>query len=172
VSDTPNTPRPFEATEWEEDNRDEHRAAGAKASNDMQDLIEATKAMADSSAAVERLTKESIVADNKKFRRRNGVLVSLIIVLCIGIGYLIYRDVAINAPGRDKIAAQTVGLQDANAKLDDINEFINEIRSDGEEPTDPQLQEVFNTVFEIEATLDCVLTAPDDASIAACAGPE
>lgn len=182
--------RPFGTTDWEAEIVEDSRAAGEKASDDMagymeasrvrgekasgeiHELIAATQAIADNASAVEKLTRESIVADNNKFRRRNGVLVALIIVLCLGMGYLIYRDVSLNAPERAKIVAQTEGLQSANRKLDKINAFIDQIQDDGDEPTDPQLQEVFNTVFEIEATLDCVLTAPDDASIAACAGPE
>lgn len=161
--------RPFESTDWETEIVEDNRAAGVRANDDINELITATQAIADNATAVEKLTRESIVADNKKFRRRNGVLVSLIVVLCLGIGYLIYRDVAINAPGRDRIAAQTEGLQDANEKLDDINEFIEEIQAAEDQPTDPQLQEVFNTVFQIEDTLNCVITAPDEAAIAACA---
>lgn len=131
-------------------------------------IEEMVREVATRSAAVEQLTKEAIIADNKKFRRRNMVLVILTCVLIAGMGYMIYRDIWVNAPGRDKIAEQTKGLQDANSKLDDINAFIEGI-DDNQSASREELQAVFDAVFDTREILTCVLQAPDDEAVRACA---
>lgn len=176
-------PRPYHPTEWEEDQKqaasDAVRnadAAVAHADTAMEQLVRASEDVAANSKAVENLTREAIIADNKKFRRRNGVLVFLTCVLISGMGYMIYRDVFVNSPARVKIEEQTSGLQDANDKLDAINTFIEDVQAnDGDGVTRQELQIVFDAVFETKATIEetqatinCVLTAPSPEAARSC----
>lgn len=148
--------RPFDPTEWERTSE----LHAHQRSEDINNLIKASQEIADDTKAVQALTKESLISDNKRFRRRNTTLVSLVIMLLAAVGFLVYRDIFINGPERDIIRQNTAGLQEANAKLDDINEFIESIDSDPE--PDPQLQEVFRAVFEIrETTRAFVCSIPD-----------
>lgn len=179
-------PRPYPPTDWEEEESrsaadavdradsaaDDASAAAVHAKATMEDLIETSKEIAATSRAVEKITRDSVIADNKRFRRRNAVLVFLTCILIVGMGYMIHRDVWVNGPERDKIAEQTAGLQDANEKLDEINAFIDRIEADSNnDGTDEEeLQAVFDAVFETREMVECVLTATDEASARECAG--
>lgn len=156
--------RPFAQTEWE---ADQNESAGMVTT----DLLELSRQIQEESAAVATLTREAIVADNKKFRRRNSVLVGLCCVMIVALGFLVYRDVYINSPERARIVAQTNDLINANEKLDEINAFIEEVEDSNNESgaSDEQLQAVFEAVFDTREILTCVLTAPDDAAVRACA---
>ena len=67
---------------------------------------------------------------------------------------------------------QTADLKEANRKLDDINAFIVRVESNNNESdgaSEEELQAVFEAVFDTREILNCVLTAPDDAAVRACA---
>lgn len=121
-----NEPRPYPQTEWEEEQKSDADAAVvdaqvavenaddavAHANETMSILVETSKEIAANTTAVEKLTRESLIADNKKFRRRNAVLVFLTSVLIVAVGYLVYRDVFINAPQRDNLVEISETLQE------------------------------------------------------------
>lgn len=176
-------PRPYQPTEWETENKEDADAAvnaadiaeekAASAAADarltMKDLVETSREIAATSRAVEKITRDSVISDNKRFRRRNAVLVFLTSALIIGMSYMIYRDIWINSPERAKIAEQTRGLQDANVKLDHIEDFIEEVRAGQDNGQQEELQEVFKAVFETRDMIRCILTAPDETAARGCA---
>lgn len=132
-------------------------------------IVDRADEIAADSAAVQTVTREAIIADNVKFRRRNGILVSLVVILLIGVGVMVYRDIYVNAPEREKISQQTKGLQDANEKLDNIEDFIVEVQNnDGDGVTRQELEVVFEAVFDTKQMVECVLKAPDDAAAREC----
>lgn len=112
-------PRPYPQTEWEKEQQrdatdavDNADAAVVHADATMQSLIETSKEIAANSKAVEKLTRESLIADNKRFRRRNAVLVSLLSAVLILVGIMVYRDVFIVGPQRNDIEAIAVTLEE------------------------------------------------------------
>lgn len=112
-------PRPYPPTEWEEEQQQDASDAVqnaddavAHADETMRELIETSKEIAANTQAVETLTREALIADNKKFRRRNAVLVFLLSIVMAGLSYMIYRDVFINEPQRDEIAAVASKLEE------------------------------------------------------------
>jgi hypothetical protein len=112
-------PRPYERTTWEEEEKGDrdtvvdHAAAAVEhADAAMQDLINVSKDIAANSAAVEQLTRESLITDNVRFRRRNAVLVFLSAVLLVGLSFLLYRDVYVSGPQRDKVEAVADRLEE------------------------------------------------------------
>lgn len=119
-------PRPYPPTDWEEDEsqaasdavEDAHDAvdsavfAAEHAKKTMSELVEISRDISATSKAVEKVTRDSVIADNKRFRRRNAVLVFLTCVLISGMGYLIYRDIYVSAPQREKITAIAEKLEE------------------------------------------------------------
>jgi hypothetical protein len=111
--------RPFEATEWEAERADattEHEARaveiGANQDNQLSTLIETTKVIAANAIAVEKLTKESLIAENKHARRRNRLLTGMVAVLLAITGYMAYRDLYIHTPQRESIFAISQTLEE------------------------------------------------------------
>lgn len=69
----------------------------------VQEVAERADEVAARSEAIETLTKESIIADNAKFRRRNGVLVALVSLLLILQLIQTGRELFVIGPQRDDI---------------------------------------------------------------------
>jgi hypothetical protein len=171
--------RPYPRTEWEEEQKRDtddavERAEEAVIHADaaMVAIMDSSKEIAASTKAVETLTRDALIADNKRFRRRNAVLVFLTSVLILGMGFMIYRDVYITSPQREKIEQQTKGLQSANDKLDSINEFIEEVKADQGGGASPETQAVFKAILETRMIVDCLAAAPDHAAAQQCAIPK
>lgn len=114
-----NDPRPYPPTDWEEeksqdaaDAADRADAAVVHADEAMKELVESSKQIAASTTAVEKLTRESLIADNKKFRRRNSVLVFLLSVNLILMSVMVSREVLIVGPQRDDIEEIALTLEE------------------------------------------------------------
>lgn len=107
--------RPFPQTDWEaEQNQVNTDAATVRGD----EFIELSKEIAAESAAVAQLTRDAIIADNKKFRRRNGVLVFLVCLLCAVTAGLLWRDVFVNAPQREALVEVTQKLEECTTPGD------------------------------------------------------
>lgn len=111
--------RPYERTDWEsEQHKDatdaaqDADAAAIHADETMKDLIKTSKDIAASTQAVEQLTRDSLIADNKRFRRRNAVLVLLLSAVLLLVGIMVYRDVFIVGPQRDEIEEIALTLEE------------------------------------------------------------
>lgn len=78
----------------------------------VKDMAERAEEVADRSAAIETITRESIIADNKKFRRRNAVLVILLSAQLVLSSIMVAREVFVVSPQRDEIEAIAQTLEE------------------------------------------------------------
>jgi hypothetical protein len=88
--------RPYSQTDWE-------RSVDAEQHRTVEELIETSRQIAAESTAVSTLTREAVIADNKKFRRRNTVLLTLISLLLIFELVEGVREFFVVGPQRDDI---------------------------------------------------------------------
>lgn len=110
MTDEPN--RPFPQTDWEQEQNDAAVQASDEHKDALDQFIEVSRQVSAESTAVAKLTRESLIADNKKFRRRNTVLVTLVSLLCLVTGGLLWRDIFVNAPQRDALVHVTQKLEE------------------------------------------------------------
>lgn len=139
-----------------------------------EELIESSREMAASAEAVQKLTRDAVIAENKSVRKRNTILL-------IGIGLLLISHAVQQARYYLVSQPQNTRIEDAIGKievnqdsLDEIVGFIDEVRSSNEEGNaefEEELQMVFTAVFETREMLKCVLLSgtEDPASAVACA---
>ena len=129
--------------------------------------------VADRAAAVEAVTKESIIEDNKKFRRRNTVLLVLVVMLLVSQAVQQVRYYTTSKPQNDRIEDAINAIDVNQSSLDEITAFIERVENDNNDGvTREELQVVFKAVFETRDMVECVLTAEDDAAVRACADLE
>lgn len=140
----------------------------------VEEMAQRAEEMAARTEAVETLTKESVIADNKKFRRRNTVLL-------IGIALLLLSQLIQQAryyldtkPQNDKQTEVLQQLEDNQADLDELVTFVREVRDNPDEPgaSREELQAVFDAVFDTKAMIECVLSAPNDQAVRNCVSAE
>lgn len=105
-------PRPYPPTDWEEDNAHSAEEAVRHADRTMEELVELSKDMAASGAAVEKLTRESVIQDNRRFRRRNAVLVILLVANMLLTAGLLGREILVVGPQRNLIENIAVQLEE------------------------------------------------------------
>lgn len=119
-------PRHIQPTAWEEEHIQSAIAAndksdqkvqglvesGDKQLSDIQELVETSKQIQASAAAVEKMTRESLVSENRSVRRRNVLLTFLVCVLLLSVGALLYRDLFVSGPQRDEITSIATRLEE------------------------------------------------------------
>jgi hypothetical protein len=94
----------------------------------IQDLAAQTAAMAERGKAVETTLIDAITAENDIFKRRNRVLVGLVIALLLSQAYQQYRSIFITGPKVESIEQTVNGpLADANSKLDKLTKFVDDL---------------------------------------------
>jgi hypothetical protein len=111
--------RPYPRTDWEEEEKRDAAAAVENADaavlhaeSTMAALIETSREIAANSKAVETLTRESLISDNKKFRRRNAVLVFLTSVVIVLLSVVLIREIYVVGPQRNDIESIAINLEE------------------------------------------------------------
>lgn len=190
MAETPNQPgadpeglRPYEQTPWEAEKAAEVEQAVVEAAaqvrsqeetpwerraTDARDLVMAEiqaslVAVAEDTAKVEHATREALIAENARATRRNAILSTLVGVLLLAVGLLLYRDFRVETPDRDAIKANSAAAARAAESLDGLTEYVASVQ--GRAP-DPATATAFRHLTELRS-LVCATT--DAATLAACA---
>lgn len=130
-----------------------------------QTVLDAVEVISASALAVEKLTAEALVNDNKIFRRRNRLLITALVILILLTCFQIYRQIYVTGPRAENTAQTVEEIQEANEGIELLLNFINE--SQANNPEAAELQErVFEAALEIRYLI-CV--TQDPALAAACA---
>ena len=83
------------------------------------------KTLSDESGAIRNVLIDNIDAENRRFRRRNNVLLTVTFCLLFSVGALLWRSVFVTGPQIDRTEQTVTGpLSDANRKLDELVTYI------------------------------------------------
>lgn len=104
-------------------------AGRASAMQDVVDELRATairaQAVDERGQALEDTLAENLEAENIRFRRRNNVLLTLVVLLLLSHLARWAQDYFVDTPRQERIEDVVTGpLSDANAKLDEITTYI------------------------------------------------
>lgn len=109
--------------------------------------------------AIENVVTEGMANDNRIFRRRNRILIDLLVVLILITMSSEFRLRYVVEPRAERTAEQVEELQRANAGISELLGFVRDAQDAPPGVTTDELRQVFAVVYEIRLLL-CSLDDP------------
>lgn len=135
---------------------DPNKTESSSGAGSLQDLINKAQSLGDQGEAWQKSMVVETTKSNQTLKRQNRILLVAVFLLVASQIWSTYRALFISGPNIESIKETVEGpLSNANAKLDDIILFIEEVKAaqDDSSTVNPEVQRVFKTVFTIKDIL-------------------